>query len=110
MTMAPIQKTLAYGTLEEDGDTWFLMRPDGMTLLDIAFVVDSSLEHKTVSAIGKMGIPPSSPGITKLIVEKLAPHEAIAIRAYEIFKSGARGSRDDHWFQAERELLGQTPA
>jgi hypothetical protein len=107
--MAAVQKTLAYGTLEDDGDTWFLMRPDGMTLLDIAFVVDNALEHKTVSAIGKMGIPPSSPGMTKLIVEKLAPHEAIAIRAFDIFKSAGGGSQDDHWFQAERELLGQTP-
>jgi len=102
--MTASEKTLAYGTLEENGDTWFLMRPDRMILLDLA-LSDLSLEHKTVSVIGKMGIPHSAPGITKLIVEKLVSHDDIAIRAFDIFKSGAGGSQDDHWFQAERELL-----
>lgn len=102
--MAAKQKTLAYGTLEENGDTWFLIRPDRMILLE-ATLSDMSLEHKPVSVIGKMGIPTSSPGITKLIVEKIVPHEAIAVRAFDIFKSGAGGSQDDHWYRAEGELL-----
>ena len=65
-----------------------------------------SLEHKTVSIIGKMGIPPSAPGIVKLIVEKLVSHDDIAKRAYEIDKSRRGGSTDENWFRAERELLG----
>jgi Protein of unknown function (DUF2934) len=103
--MAATQKTFAYGTLEENGDTWFLMTRDRMIFLDAA-LSDLSLEHRTVSVIGTMGIPPASPGITKLIVENIAPHEAIAIRAYEIYRSGQGGSSDDHWYRAERELLG----
>lgn len=63
--MTTSERTLAYGTLEENGDTWFLIRPDCTILLDVPFVIDDSLEHKTVSVIGKMGIPPSAPGITK---------------------------------------------
>lgn len=102
--MAAISKTFAYGTLMADTDTWLLAR-EQVIPLDISFSFDTSLEHKRVSVIGKMGIPPSSPGITKLIVEKIAPHEAIAVRAFDIFKSGAGGTQDDHWFRAERELL-----
>jgi hypothetical protein len=55
-----------------------------------------------VSVVGKLGIPPSAPGITKLIADRIIPHDAIAIRAFDISKSGAGGSQDDHWFQAER--------
>jgi len=73
----PAERTIAYGTLEENSDTWFLMTPDRMILLDVPFVGDNSLEHKTVGVIGKMGIPPSAPGITKLIAERIIPHEAI---------------------------------
>jgi len=101
-------RTMAYGNLEEDGDTWFLMRPDRLILLDVMFAIENSLEHKSVSVIGKMGSPSSAPAMTKLLVDRIVPQDAIAIRAYDIFRSGARGSRDDHWFQAERELLGQS--
>jgi hypothetical protein len=103
--MTASTKTFAYGTSEENGDTWLLMTRDHMILLD-AVLSDLSLEHKTVSVIGTMGVPPGAPGITKLIVEKIVPHEAIAIRAYNIYQSGDRGSADDQWLRAERELLG----
>jgi hypothetical protein len=95
---------IASGTLEETGDTWLLITRDRIILLDLA-LADLSLEHKTVSVKGKMGIPPSAPGIVKLIVEKLVTHDDIAIRAFDLFKSGAAGSQNDHWFRAERELL-----
>ena len=98
-------KTFAFGQLEEDGDTWFLMRSNGILLLDAA-LPDDSLEHKIVSVTGKMGIPRSSPGIKKLIVDRIATHEAVGQRAYEIFESGREGSAIDHWLQAEHELLG----
>ena len=52
-----------------------------------------------------MGVPSSSTA-TKLIVEKIAGHDAIARRAHEIHQSGHGGSADDNWFRAERELLG----
>ena len=103
--MAATQKSITYGTLEENGDTWFLMRPDRMILLDIPFQVDGSLQHKTVSVIGTMGIPPSSPGITKLIVEKIVSYAAIAMKAYALYQSG-HGNADDNWYRAERNLLG----
>ena len=93
--MTASERTFAYGTLEENGDTWFLMRPDRMILLDLARS-DLSLEHTTVSVIGKMSIPPSAPGILKLIVEKLVSHDDIALRAYEIDKSGRGGSADEN--------------
>lgn len=97
--------TIAFGTLFEDGDTWLLIARDRIILLDLA-LPDLSVEHKTVSVRGKMGIPPSAPGIVKLIVEKLVSHDEIAIRAFDLYNSGAAGSQDDHWLRAERELLG----
>ena len=101
--MTTNSKTFAFGTLEENGDTWLLITRDRLILLDLTFS-DLSLEHKTVSVVGKMGIPPSSFD-TKLIVEKLATHDDIAIRAFDLFKSGASGDQKDHWLHAERELL-----
>ena len=101
--MAATQKTIAYGTLEENGDTWLLMARDRMIFLE-ANLRDLTLEHKTATVIGTMQHFPQS-GLNKLVVEKIAPHESIAIRAFDIFKSGAGGSQDDHWFSAERELL-----
>ena len=34
-------------------------------------------------------------------------HEMIAVRAYQIWQSGKGGSKEDHWYQAERELRMQ---
>ena len=102
MTLDP--RTFAFGTLEENGDTFLLITQNRLILLDIN-LSDLTLEHTTVSVIGHMGIPPSS-GMLKLIVEKLASHIDIAQRAYEIFESGRGGSADENWIQAERQLLG----
>jgi hypothetical protein len=101
--MTEKSRTFAFGTLEENGDTWLLITRDRIILLDLA-LSDLTLEHKTVSVVGKMGIPPSSFD-TKLIVEKLVTHDEIALRAFDLFKSGVGGSQDDQWFRAERELL-----
>jgi hypothetical protein len=97
-------KTLAFGRLESDGDTWFLVKSDRFVLLDAA-ITDNALDHKMVSVVGTMGVPRSSPGILKLIVDRIVSHSAIATRAYEIFESGQGGSSTDHWLRAERELL-----
>ena len=104
--MATSPKTFAHGILDENGDTWFLRQPHQFILLDAPFIIDLALQHKAVSVIGTMGVPESAPGITKLIIEKLASHDDIAKRACEIYLSGQAGSADDHWFRAERELLG----
>jgi hypothetical protein len=61
-----------------------------MILLDAPFVVNDSLEHKTVSVIGEMGMPASTPDIAKLIAEKIVSHSAITKRAYEILPIRAR--------------------
>ena len=64
-------RTFAYGTLKENGDTWLLMTRDRAMPLDMA-LFPLSLAHKSVSFIEKMGIPPSFPGVLKLIVERLS--------------------------------------
>jgi hypothetical protein len=101
--MTANSRTFAFGTLEETGDTWLLIARDRIIPLDVT-LSDLSLERKTVSVIGKVGIPPSAPGITKLIVEKLVTHDDIAKRAYEIYKDHG-GSADENWFRAEGDLL-----
>lgn len=104
MTTSP--KTFAYGTLEADSDSWLLAADHVIALnVDLLDGFDGSLEHKIVSVVGTMGNPRSSPGTTKLIVEKLASHDAIKRRAYEIYESGLGGSADDNWVRAEREIL-----
>lgn len=35
--MVATPETIAYGNLDENGDTWFLMRPDRMILLEVLF-------------------------------------------------------------------------
>lgn len=86
--MEATSKTVAYGTLQADSDTWLLAR-EQVTLLDITFPFDTSLEHQMVSVIGRMGIPAGSP-FTKFIVEKIVGHDAIARYAYQIWQSGGR--------------------
>lgn len=98
--MAAISRTFAYGTLEASTDSWLLARED-VTLLDISIPFDTSLEHKRVSVIGRMGFPEGSP-FTKLI-----GHDAIAKRAYEISQSGEADFANDNWFRAECELLAE---
>src|ERR1051325_11853431 len=96
----------AHGTLAENGDTFFVIMPNDFLLIDTDFLIEDELLGKTVSVIGKMGFPDSAPGIKKLLTERIVLHESIAIRAFDIFASGPEGSQDDHWFRAERELLG----
>lgn len=97
--------TTIHGTLGENGDTFFIVTQGHMVLIDAPFLIDDRLMGKEVSAIGRMGIPASAPGITKLLVDRIVSHDAIAVRAYELFASGEDGSQDDHWFRAERALL-----
>jgi len=98
------QKIIAHGTLGENGDTFFIAS-NHVLLIDAPFNIDLKLLGKQVSAAGKMGIPHSAPGITKLLVDTLVPADAIAVRAFEIYKSGKGGSQLDNWLRAERELL-----
>jgi len=104
MTLSP--KTFAHGTLLADTNSW-LLAGDHVVALDVAAVdpFDPMLEHESISVVGRMGFPPSAPTVSKLIVEKLASHNAIRRRAHELFISGQKGSAIDHWVSAERELL-----
>jgi hypothetical protein len=101
--MAAISEHFAYGKLESSTDSWLLVG-EQVTLLDISIPFETSLERKMVSVTGRMGIPEGSP-FTKLIVEKIVSHDAIAMRAYEIFQSGEADFANENWFRAERELL-----
>jgi hypothetical protein len=57
--MATEPKTVVHGTLEEDGDTWFVIGEGEMILVDAPFLVDASLEHKTVGNDVMKQAPPA---------------------------------------------------
>jgi hypothetical protein len=58
-----------------------------------------------VTAVRNTVVPPKA---TIAPVKKATPvtYEAIAIRAYEIWRSGKGGSEQQNWIQAEQELKG----
>jgi hypothetical protein len=57
-----------------------------------------------VTPIRNSAVPPkAAPAVRKTAI---VTHEAIAIRAFEIWKSGKGGSSLQNWQQAERELKG----
>ena len=53
--MATIPKTFAYGILDENGDTWFLRKPDEFILLDAPFNLDLSLQHNQSVSSARWG-------------------------------------------------------
>lgn len=97
-------KTMDHGTLRASTDSWLLVG-EHVQLLHIPFDIAASMDEKTVSVIGKMGMPEGL-SETKLIVERIVLHEDIAVRAQAIHQSGGGGSAEDDWLRAERELLG----
>ncbi len=64
-----------------------------------------------VTTVRNSAIPKVSPiaaaaaAVAPAASRKPITHDVIAVRAYELSLSGFGGSQDDHWFQAERELL-----
>ena len=55
-------KTVAYGTLGADTDSWLLAADHVIALnVDLLDGFDGSLEHKIVSVVGTMGIPRTAP-------------------------------------------------
>lgn len=99
------ERILAWGTLGDDGDTWFLMTERGTLLIDAPFLLDSALEGRVVSVLGRMGVPSGAP-FRKLMAEKIVSHADIALRAYALHQAGAAGTALDDWLRAERELAG----
>jgi Protein of unknown function (DUF2934) len=94
--------------IDSHGDSWLLETPGGAVLVDVTdFHLDDGALHEgyVVSIIGRMGIPTSSTK-TKLIAQRLADHENVRERAFELSTRSHSGSPVDHWLQAERELLG----
>ena len=98
--------TFAYGTLETHGDTWFLRTCDGLMLVSVPVLFDPAFANQTVSILGRMGVSPGACLTPLLIAERIVTHQVIARRAYEISRSASGGSAEDHWWRAERELLG----
>ena len=98
-------KTFAYGTLGAAPTHFYSQGVNTSFFSTYPFLLTVLWRTRLSSVIGTMGVPSSSTA-TKLIVEKIAGHDAIARRAHEIHQSGHGGSADDNWFRAERELLG----
>jgi hypothetical protein len=76
-------------------------------LVNVPVLFDSAFTNQTVSILGRMGVSSDACLTPLLIAERIVTHEVIAHRAYEISRSAPGGSAEDHWWRAERELLGR---
>ena len=111
--METTQNQVFWGTLFSDTDDFLLQRPGGPTKVDLfiqhleLFVINNKLDqHQGVSILGHMGVDPRLGSGECIIAEKVVSKEDIALRAFEIYKSGHGGSALSNWLSAERQLLG----
>jgi len=66
-------------------------------------------KQQTTAAKKSAGITAAKPAIPKPRRRRrhvTVSHEAIAVRAYELYLDQADGDDVSHWLQAERELAG----
>ena len=52
------------------------------------------------------GKPGAAAKVAAAAAKQIVTHDMIAVRAYEISRSGIGGSEFDNWVRAERELRG----
>ena len=70
-----------------------------------AKVIPAKSTPVAVTPVRNTVVPPK-PAVTPVRKPAVVTYEAIAIRAYEIWRSGKGGSEQQNWVQAERELKG----
>ncbi len=70
-----------------------------------AKVIPAKSNPVAVTPVRNTVVPPK-PAVIPARKPAVVTHEAIAIRAYEIWRSGKGGSEQQNWVQAERELKG----
>lgn len=58
----------------------------------------------TTTPVRNTVVPPKAPVAAP--AKKIVTQDQIALRAYEIWKSGKGGSEYDNWVRAEQELRG----
>ncbi|MDH6246673.1 hypothetical protein [Mycobacterium sp. OTB74] len=122
--MARHRRQIFWGTLSSDTEDFLLQLPLGSPeLVDIGansmkvdlfvqpgieeVVVDSGLDqHQEVSILGHLGVDPRLGPGDHILAERIASHDDIAARAFEIYQSGRGQSAFDNWLSAESQLLG----
>jgi Protein of unknown function (DUF2934) len=105
-----------WGTLSWIAPDFRLETPSGDVLLvffddELArFVREHEFgEHRRVSILGDQGLGPRGELVAILNPSNVVSHHHIAVRAYEIYRSGQGGSAFDNWLAAERQLLERRP-
>ena len=112
--MPTAQNQVFWGTLTSDTDNFLL---DNFRIVDLflqpdleTFVIDNKLnQRQQVSILGHLGVDPRLGLEEVIIAEKVVSQNDIAMRAFEIYKSGHGSSAFDNWLSAERQLLGINP-
>jgi hypothetical protein len=112
--MEATRNQVFWGTLISDTDDFLLQRPEGLTKVDLfiqpdleLFVINTKLDqHQQVSILGHLGHDPRLGSEECIIAEKIVSQKDIAVRAFEIYKSGTGGSALSNWLSAELQLLG----
>lgn len=99
------------GTLTTAEDQLVLEAAEGRYLLDVptSFAADAQLYDCRVSILGFQGeqTPPAVAGAASITAIRLISHEAVSLRAYEIYESRRGGCAVDNWLRAQWELLAR---
>jgi hypothetical protein len=122
--MARHRREIFWGTLSSDTNDFLLqLARGGPELVEIdanimkvdlfvqpgieEFVIEHRLaQHKEVSILGHLGVDPRLGPGDHILAERIASHDDIAVRAFEIYQSGRGQSAFDNWLSAESQLLG----
>lgn len=106
LEMAPRRRRQLYwGTLSLENDRLLLQQARGKVVPILCFTGENAheLDRQVVSVVGHESDGDSAD--QPIVAEKVVSHEAVALRAYELYQSGAGGTAAENWLRAERELL-----
>ncbi|MBK8337162.1 MAG: hypothetical protein IPL03_11480 [Sterolibacteriaceae bacterium] len=100
------ERQVFWGTLTQTPDRMLLEQADGRSVSVVCFGADApyALDRQAVSVIGHLAEPER--GDPHIIAERIVPHAAVAVRAYELHQSAPGSSPFENWLRAEHELLG----
>lgn len=112
LELAPLPSPRIFvGTLTMAEGQLVLVAAEGRYLLDVhgSLVADRQFHGRRVSILGYQGeqTPASAAAVTSITVMKLVSHDAVSLRAYEIYESRLGGCAVDNWLRAQWELLAR---
>src|SRR5713101_3576102 len=106
--MADQEDRIFWGTLVITTDNFLLKPPGNEDFIDLDFTFfDDRLNHQDISVLGRLGERNITDftRVRSIIAKNVVPKRDIAVRAFEIHKSGHGSSAEENWLRAERQLF-----